>query len=445
MDPGGQVEYARTDDGVDVAYTVSGAGDRTVVLQHGFTTHLDLMWESPWHATWARQLAQCFRVIQLDKRGTGLSDRSIGTGSVEQRSRDITAVMDAAGVERASLVGISEGAPMALVAAATHPARVERIVIYGGFVRILEADDYPEGVTTEQARAFADWIAKAWGTGQVLGGMFLESPDSLIPALARFERNSCNRQLAGQIMGANTQIDIRPLLPLVQAPSLVLHNSGDVLCPPSWGRAIADLMPSAIYREFDGDFHCTSYVEKAMPRIVAAIDFLQGSEGAPAQPAGSRRLASVLFTDLVDSTARASAVGDAAWGELLEQHDRRATTAVDALGGRLVKSTGDGILALFDGPSDAIRCARKVTELMRPFDLDVRAGVHTGEVELRGDDVGGIGVNLAARVAALANAGEVLVSRTVRDLTLGSDLEYDSRGTHALKGVSGEWEIFAVR
>jgi class 3 adenylate cyclase len=446
VDAGSEVEYARTDDGVDIAYTVSGDGDQAVVILHGFTTHLDFVWESPWHATWANQLAAHFRVVQLDKRGTGLSDRLLGTGSVEQRSRDVTAVMDAAGIDRASLVGISEGAPMALVTAATRPERVDRMVLYGGFARTLYAEDYPHGATAEMVEEFASWIGANWGTGRVIGTMFTESPPTMLPALARFERNACGRQLAELIMRMNSTIDVRPLVPLVTAPTLVLHNAGDVVVPGAWGRAIADLLPSAAYEEFEGDFHCTSYVDRALPRVHAAIDFLLGSQ-RPAAPTstGSRRLASVLFTDLVDSTARASAVGDRAWREILEQHDWRANAAVEAAGGRLVSSTGDGILAVFDGPSDAISCGRQVALLMQTLGLKVRAGVHTGEVELRGADVGGIGVHLAARVAALAGPDEILVSRTVRDLTLGSDLDYQSRGVHVLKGVTGEWELFAVR
>jgi class 3 adenylate cyclase len=446
VDAAVQVEYARSDDGIDIAYTVSGAGEQTVVIAHGFTTHLDFLWESVWHATWANQLAGQFRVIQFDKRGTGLSDRSLGSGSIEQRSRDVTAVMDAAGVERACLIGISEGAPMSLVTAAARPERVERMVIYGGYARTLRADDYPDGVDAAVVDGFAEWIGANWGSGRVIGTLFVESPESMFPALARYERNSCSRQLAADIMRANAEIDVRPIIPLVSAPTLVLHNSGDAVVPAAWGRAIADLLPSAVYQELEGDFHCTSYVDRAMPRVDAAVEFLLRSPHTtvPA-PSASRRLASVLFTDLVDSTARASAVGDRAWREILEQHDRRAAAAVEAAGGRLVKSTGDGILALFDGPSDAIACGRRLAVLMQPLNLKTRAGVHTGEVELRGADVGGIGVNLAARVAALAGPDEILVSRTVRDLTLGSELDYCPRGTHSLKGVAGEWEIFAVR
>jgi len=264
------VRYARTDDGIDIAYTVSGSGDRYVLMVHGFTTHLDLMWDSPWHAAWESQLGQHFKVIHFDKRGTGLSDRSLGIGSIEQRSRDLVAVLDAAGVEKVGLIGISEGAPMALVLAATAPERVDRIVIYGGFARILIADDYPEGLAKEVGRQFVDWLVSAWGTGECIGRAFIESPESVIPTLAHFERNACTPKMVGEIMTANVLVDVRPLLPMVAAPTLVIHNRLDPLVRAAWGRASADLVPGARYLEFDGAFHCTSYVEKALPRIEAA-------------------------------------------------------------------------------------------------------------------------------------------------------------------------------
>jgi class 3 adenylate cyclase/predicted esterase len=427
------VVYARTDDGIDVAYAVSGMGARDVVIVHGFATHLDLMWESPWHAAWASQLQEQFRIVHFDKRGTGLSDRSLGMGSIEQRSSDLISVMNAAGIERASLLGISEGAPMALVTAATHPDRVDRIATYGGYARLLVADDYPDGFDLEAAQQIIDWMVANWGTGEVFGGMFIESPASAIPSFGRFERNACTRQVMGRIMRANLEIDVRPLLPLVTAPTLVIHNDRDPVIPARFGRTVSDLVPGARHQEFPGEFHCTSHVEEAIPRIKSAIDFLAGPDRPERPLMSSRRLATVLFTDIVDSTKRAASVGDRAWREILEQHDRRAAAAVEASGGRLVKSTGDGILALFDGPSDAIACGRRLAGLVKPLDLGVRSGVHTGEVELRGGDVGGIGVHLAARVAAIADADELLVSRTVRDLMLGSDISFTPRGNHALK------------
>jgi len=316
-------------------------------------------------------------------------------------------------------------------------------VIYGGFARILIADDYPEGLAEEVGRQFVDWLVSAWGTGECIGRAFIESPESVIPTLAHFERNACTPKMVGEIMTANVLVDVRPLLPMVAAPTLVIHNRQDPLVQPAWGRACADLVPGARYLEFDGAFHCTSYVEKALPRIEAAVDFLAGPQTAAPRPAG-RALASVLFTDIVGSTEAASRMGDSAWRETLEQHDHRARGVIADAGGRFVKSTGDGVLATFDGPSDAVRCARSLVEAMRPLDMAIRAGVHTGEIEHRGGDVGGIGVHLAARVTSLAGSGEVLVSRTVRDLTLGSELKFSGRGTHSLKGVPGEWEIFAV-
>jgi len=436
------VSYARTDDGIDIAYTVTGNGPRDVVVIHGFTTHLDLVWDQPWHTTWDRRLGEHFRVLTFDKRGTGLSDRSLGSGSIEDRTRDVVAVMDAVGSERASLVGISEGAPLSLSMAAMHPDRVDRIVIYGGFARLAAGPDYPQGVAVDVLEEFARWIGEYWGRG-VCFTVFVDSPGDLQDAWAHFERNACTRQVAEAILRGYFQVDVRPLLPSIQAPTLVIHNAGDRLIPVPIGRTIADGIPVAEYREFEGDFHCTSYIERALPRIDAAVEFLLGESGAQ-RVATTRTLATVLFTDIVGSTERAAEMGDTAWREVLEQHDSRAGMSVDKFGGRVVKTTGDGILALFDGPSRGIECARAIGAALKPLGVAIRAGVHTGEVEERGDDVGGVGVHVAARVMALAEASEVVVSRTVRDLVLGSSFQFDERGRHELKGVPGEWEVFAV-
>lgn len=436
------VSYARTNDGIDIAYTITGKGPRDVVMIHGFTTHLDHIWDQPWHATWDRRLAEHFRILTLDKRGTGLSDRSLGFGSIEDRTRDLVAVMDAAGSERASLVGISEGAPISLSMAAAFPDRVDRIVIYGGWARLAAGPDYPQGAAPDVLDGFARWTGERWGEGECFG-VFIDSPEDVRDMWAHFERNACTPQMAEAILRGYFEVDVRALLPSVKAPTLVIHNAGDPLMPPALGRTISDGVPDAQYREFEGDYHCTSYVERALPRIDAAVEFLLG-DGRPPSVQTTRILATVLLTDIVGSTERASEVGDAAWGQMLDQHDARARVVVEKLGGRVVKTTGDGILAVFDGPSRGIECASAIAEAVRPLGIGVRAGVHTGEIEERGHDIGGVGVHVAARVAAHARGGEVLVSRTVRDLTLGSALTFDERGIHVLKGVPGEWELFAL-
>jgi class 3 adenylate cyclase/alpha-beta hydrolase superfamily lysophospholipase len=403
-----------------------------------------LIWDFAWHTTWDRHLREHFRVITFDKRGTGLSDRSLGFGSIEDRVRDVLAVMEASGSARASLIGTSEGAPMSLVMASAHPERVERMVIYGGFARTLRGPDYPQGIPDAVAATITQRIVGAWGTGETYARYFIDSPDEAIDAMAQLERNACTPQMAGKILQANLAIDVRPMLSSIAAPTLVIHNADDRVVPAAWGRVIAEGVPGARYLEFEGDFHCTSYVDQAVPRVEAAVQFLLGDAGPTAAVTPSRVLASVLFTDIVHSTAQAVGIGDRDWSELLSHHDAIGAQWVERLGGRFVKQTGDGMLALFDGPSRCIECARAIRRSILPLGLELRAGVHTGEVELRGDDVGGVGVHISARVLASAAPGEIWVTRTVRDLTIGSAIVFRERGVHALKGLQEEWQLYSV-
>lgn len=448
----GKVRYAHTEDGIDIAYMTIGDGDRDLVLVHGFTTHLDLIWDVTWFSYWARRLTEAgFRVIQFDKRGTGLSDRSLGHGSIEDRARDILAVMDAAHSTRASIVGISEGGPMALVVAATCPERVDRLVVYGTMARVLWAPDYPEGATPEAAEGFISWLRRRWGTGEPTGTVFLRHAPSgghAMEAAARFERNACTPHMAEEILRRNVEIDIRPLLAGVSVPTLVMHTRDDPIMLAAWGRYLAEHLPHAEYVEGEGDFHGTWSIEEFEPLMRRALEFLVGAPPATDRPPAAlthqRVVATVLFTDIVGSTELASGMGDAGWKEVLDRHDAVAAEEVGRFGGRLVKTTGDGLLATFDGPSRGIGCARAILEAVAALGMEGRAGLHTGEIERRGGDVGGIAVHLAARVADLACPGEVLATRTVRDLTIGSGLEFEERGRHSLKGVPDEWELFVV-
>ncbi|MBI2170049.1 MAG: adenylate/guanylate cyclase domain-containing protein [Actinobacteria bacterium] len=447
----GDVRYARTHDGIDVAYMVTGEAARDVVVVHGFTTHLDLMWDVPWYPYWTQRLGEHFRVIQFDKRGTGLSDRSLGLGSIEDRARDILAVMDACGSEQASIVGISEGGPMALAFAALNPGRVDRLVLYGSMARVLRADDYPDGVDEAVGAAFVEWIGRIWGTGEALGTLFMThapDPEAALRTAAQCERNACTPQMAQQIMRHNVDVDVRPVLAGISAPTLVMHVTDDPLVQVAWGRYLGEHVPDAEYFECPGDFHCTWRVDEFEPFMERAVAFLVGGAGgvpASRPPVdGHRVVSTVLFTDIVGSTELAAELGDGAWREILEQHDRVAADRVARSGGRVVKSTGDGLLAVFDGPSRAILSACETRAGVAPLGLKIRAGVHVGEIERRGDDIGGIGVHIAARVAALAGADEVLVTRTVRDLTMGSGLEFHGRGRHALKGIPEDWDLYAV-
>jgi class 3 adenylate cyclase/pimeloyl-ACP methyl ester carboxylesterase len=453
----GEIRFARADDGIEIAYLTAGEGPRDLVLIFGFTTHLDLCWDMPWFSQWLRRTSQHFRTIVFDKRGSGLSDRSLGHGSIEDRTRDVLAVMDAVGSERASFVGISEGGPMSIVCAAMHPERVERMALYGTMARIRWAPDYPEGVPPEVAEMFTQGVGNAWGSGEVMGTFFFNhasDPAQAAAQVAKFERNACTRQMAVQMAQANVDIDVRAFLPAVSAPTLVLHASDDPLVPPAIGRYLAEHIPGARHQEVPGDFHCSWRIDDANAVIDLALGFLV-DEPAPltaspptlarAPEAATRRaVATVLFTDIVGSTERAAAVGDTAWRDLLDRHDQCASEAIARRGGRLVKSTGDGVLATFDGPSRAIDATRAIHTATAGLGLEIRAGVHTGEVERRGDDVSGIGVHIAARVASMAGPGEILATRTVRDLTAGSHLVFTARGSHELKGVPDAWELFEV-
>ena len=443
-----EVRFARANDGVEIAYLTAGEGPRDLVLIFGFTTHLDLCWEVPWFSEWVRRSSEHFRTIVFDKRGTGLSDRPVGSSSIEQRTQDVLAVMDAVGSEQASFVGISEGGPMAIVCASMYPERVERIVLYGAMSRIRVAPDYPEGVPDELADWFVQTVADEWGTGAVMGTYFFShaaDPEATAASIARFERNACTRQMARQMIQANTDIDVRALLPSISAPTLVLHTSEDPVVWPALGRYLAAHIPGARTVELPGDYHCSWRLDDTDAVITPALAFL--NEDLPADSARDRAervLASVLFTDIVGSTELAAKVGDAAWRQLLDRHDTMARREIERHGGRLVKTTGDGLLATFDGPSAAIDATHAIQAASTELGLSMRAGVHTGEVERRGDDVSGLGVHIAARVAGLAGPGEILTTRTVRELTVGAQLSFADRGTHTLKGVPDTWALFAV-
>lgn len=457
MSAPGDIHYARTSDGIDIAYTVFGEGPDLLVAP-GFVTHLDLMWDFPFFHT-IRGLGEHFRVMVLDKRGTGLSDRSLGFGSLEDRTEDIQAVLDAERAEQVILYGVSEGGPMAVYYTASHPERVRALVLYGTSARFdpevgdsfLTAVSASSGVGEPErpVGGFLDVIEREWGKGLVYQSFLSHAPDPAAAqrVLARFERSACTPQMCREIMERNFEIDVRPFLPSVSVPTLVLHCTDDPALPVEFGRFLGSHIPGARYVEIDGDFHGSWRVEdmaKLRPPLVEFFAELFGSEEAATAPSGERELATVLFTDIVASTDRAAEVGDSVWKEMLDRHERDAADAVATAGGRLVKTTGDGMLATFSGPSHAVATARALQDAALPLGIGLRAGLHTGEIERRADDIGGIGVHIAARIAALAEAGEILVSRTARDLAIGSHIEFEDRGTHTLKGVPDAWQVFAV-
>jgi pimeloyl-ACP methyl ester carboxylesterase len=424
-----ETRYALAGD-VRIAYQVVGDGHRDLVLVPAFVSNVELAWEQPSYERFMRRLGAIARVIVFDKRGSGLSDPVRDAATIEERIDDIRAVMDAAGSERADVFGWSEGATIAALFGATFPDRVSALVLFGSYARGTPAEGYPWAVARE-----------AW---ELALSLMIAAPgrfddEALIRWWGRFERQSMSPAMVRSAVRLNMEFDIRDVLPSIRVPTLVVHRTGDSL-PVEGARWIAEQIPDASFVELPGDSHWP-WITDPDEAVDEVEEFLTG-ERHEREP--DRVLATVLFTDIVGSTERATALGDQRWGDLLEQHDRLVRRELDRNCGREVKSTGDGVLATFDGPARGINCARAICERVRPLGIEVRAGLHTGECELRNDDVGGIAVHIGARVAGMAGAGEVLVSGTVKDLVVGSGLEFADRGTHSLKGVPGEWHLYAV-
>jgi len=436
------IRYAKADDGVHIAYQVFGDGPEDVVMIPGFISHLEWIWEDERLAAALRRLGSFARVVLFDKRGTGMSDRPERLPDVDRRMLDIEAVMDAARSERAALLGMSEGGTMAILYAAAHPERVRALVLLNAYARLTACDDYPNGLPVEQLQRFIRQMEPEWGTGVGLNGWApsVAHDGRARETFARLQRLGSSPGAAMELLGVIADMDVRPALPLVHAPTLVMVRKDDIMVPASNGRYVAEHIDGAQFVELPGTDHF--WWTEDMKQLLDEIEeFLTGAVRV-AEP--DRVLASVLFTDIVDSTRRAVELGDDAWKEVLDRHDAWAERHVRRNGGRVVKTTGDGILATFDGPGRSVRCALALAKEAEALGLALRAGVHTGEVELRGDDVAGLGVNIAARIEALAGPGEVLVSRTVTDLVTGSELEFTDRGDHELKGVPGRWQLFAA-
>jgi len=436
-----ETRYAKSGD-VHIAYQVSGDGPLDVVLVPGFVSNVELAWDMPFSGPALRKIGTFARVISFDKRGTGLSDRTVGVPTLEQRMDDVRAVMDAVGVERAALWGISEGGPMCVLFAATYPIRTSALVLQGSFARLVQSSDQPFGYPPDAVGPLIAAFEEQWGTGAVVGNFFPSAADD--PAMqemfARYERNGASPSAMVGIVEMVTAIDVRPILSTIGVPTLVVHSAGDSVISVEHGRYLAEHISGASYLELPGEDHLTIHQDEA-GSFDDIEEFLTGSRPAP-NP--DRILTTVLFTDIVDSTRRAADLGDQRWRDLLDQHDEVMRGQLDRFRGKEVKTTGDGFLAAFDGPARAVQCAVAASEAVRPLGLSLRAGVHTGECVQRGADLGGIGVHIGARVASLAEPNQVLVSRTVADLVAGSGLEFADRGEHELKGVPGSWNLFSV-
>ena len=434
-----ETRYAKSGD-VNIAYQVVGEGDRDLVLVPGWVSHLELDWEEPRHAHFLRRVASFSRLILFDKRGTGLSDRPGGLPDLETRMDDVRAVMDAAGSERAVVFGYSEGGPMSILFAATYPERTSALVLYGSYAKRQDPDDdYPWAPTRQERLAAAREVERTWGEEADLGTMAPSADDEMVRWWRRRARASASPGAARDLILMNSQTDIRSVLPSIRVPTLVLHRTGDRDSRPEEGRYIADRVPRAVFIELDGSDH-VPWIDP--DQVIDEVEeFLTGERRGP-EP--DRVLATVLFTDIVGSTEKASDVGDREWRSLLERHHDAVRRVLERFRGKEMGTAGDSFLATFDGPARAVRAAVAAIEALRPLDIEIRAGVHTGEVELVGDGVAGIAVHTGARVAAAAGPGEVLVSSTVKDLVAGSGLEFEERGEHELKGVPGTWRLYAV-
>jgi pimeloyl-ACP methyl ester carboxylesterase len=412
------------------------------VVVPGFVSNLELAWEHPPYERFMRRLSAFARVIVFDKRGSGLSDPVDRAATIEERNDDIRAVMDAVGSERADLFGMSEGANMAGVFAASFPERVSGLVLYGPYARASPAEDFPWGIPREiREIATRDPEEETWGVGLSLA---LLAPsrlqdEALVRWWGRFERQSMSPAMALEIIRLNMDVDIRAVLPSIRVAPLVIHCTDDVI-PVEGARWLAEQIPDAQFVELPGDEHWP-WVTNPDPALDEVEQFLTGvrHEHEP-----DRVLTTILFTDIVESTERAAALGDTRWRDLLQQHDRLVRRELDRHRGREVKTLGDGMLATFDGPARGIGCARAICDQAQSIGVEVRAGLHSGEVDLVNGDVGGIAVHIGARVAGQAGSGEVLVSSTVKDLVVGSGLTFADRGAHSLKGAPGEWRLYAV-
>jgi pimeloyl-ACP methyl ester carboxylesterase len=463
-----ETSYAKCGD-LSIAYQVFGDGPVELVFVGPFASHVELFWTLPEFKAFFEQLATFCRVVLFDKAGLGLSDPVPKVRTLDDRATEIEAVMDTVGFEKAAIFGMSEGGPASIVFAAKRPQRTRALILYGSYPYMpFEWDDIDRDPAEMLARGLAEFaelgedisevdeyrlsveqiargqelgraVRSAWGSGAALKG-FMPSARS-IRQLAMFERMSASPGMARATMESVFRIDLRPILPMITAPTLVIHARDDPGMPVQCGRYIADHIPGARYLEVDGADHAPWFTEP--DRILTGIEeFLTGSHAAPAQT--HRALRTVLFTDMVASTQHAAARGDERWRAVLQRFDEITADLAERFGGTVVKSTGDGHLATFDGPTQAIRCAEALHADAETLGIQIRAGIHTGECELLDADIGGIALHIAARILGQAGAGEILVSRTVRDLVVGSGTGFEDRGSVELRGVPGTWQLLAV-
>jgi pimeloyl-ACP methyl ester carboxylesterase len=438
-----RTRYARSGD-LQIAYQVVGDGSFDLVYVPGWVSNVEAAWEDPGLAGFLQRLASFSRLILFDKRGTGLSDRPTGgqLPTLEERMDDVRAVMDAAGSSEAALFGHSEGGGMCVLFAATYPERTRALVTIGIFARRRKSPDYPWAPSDEERAASIASVEEDWGSDDIVRPLAPSRADdpAFLNRLATYLRRSASPGAAAQILRMNTAIDVRAILPSVQAPTLILHRTGDTDALVEEGRWIASQIPGARFVELPGADHVfwigdTDAVLSEIEAFLTGVRPIRDPD---------RVLATVLFTDLVSSTETAARLGDRRWRELLATHRADVRSALERWRGEEIDTTGDGFLALFDGPARAVRCATAIRDQAHASGLAIRAGLHTGEIERDGRQVAGLGVHIGARVMAAARPDEVVVSGTVRDLVAGSGLGFADRGVHHLKGVPGDWRLFTV-
>jgi class 3 adenylate cyclase len=439
-----QTRFARNPEGQYVAYQVIGDGDVDIVFIPDWVTNLDVMWEEPTVARFLERLGSMGRLICFDKRGTGVSD-PVPMGAVptfEEWMSDVGSVLDAAGSRRAAVIGHGDGAPMAILFAATHPDRTSALVLADAYARRSRASDYPCGIPPKISGLYIETILKNWGTGQdtIIGAPSLANNLTFIEWRARYERLAMSPGVFDVTYPTTYQLDVRPVLETIRVPTLVLHRKDNRYVRIGNGQYLADHIAGAEFVELPGGDHFfhAGDIEAFLDPVE---DFLTGSRESTDE---DRVLATVMFTDIVGATEIVDRAGDRAWRELLEKHHAVVRRELNRYRGREVDTAGDGFFATFDGPARGVRCALAVRDAVRDLGIEIRAGVHTGECEVIGDKVGGIAVHIGARVMGMARPNEVLVTRTVKDLVAGSGLELVDSGVHTLKGVSGEWRLYAA-
>jgi pimeloyl-ACP methyl ester carboxylesterase len=436
------VRYAKNGS-VHLAFQSFGEGERDFVVVPGLVSNVEFPWEHPPYRRFMNRLASFARVTVYDKRGMGLSDPLDAAAGFDQHLDDLAAVIDAAKADQPVLMGVSDGSAVATRFAATHPDKVEALVLYGAFAKLLESPDYPEGGPREQFDLILEGVDQAWGEGVSLSFLAFEKlgEEEFRRWWGRYERASASPGLVLSALRLDLQLDIREVLPAIHVPTLLIHRTEDPVMTVEAARYMAQRIPDARLVELPGTLHWPWLGD--VDAVVEEIEAFLAVERRAGEP--DRALATVLFTDIVGSTEMAADLGDRRWRRVLEDHHATAGDEIEAHHGNLIQTTGDGVLATFDRPTTAIRCAGSLRDSLARQGIEIRAGLHSGEIEVIGPNVGGIAVHIAARVSALAEGSQTLTSRTVKDLVVGSDVQFEEVGVRQLKGVPGDWELFAIR